>query len=895
MDVPDATPPLGEDRAQTLADQSSELLMIADGDQIVRWANSTAERVLGNPFAPLVGTDIFALFQAEDVPALVETIARLRKTPGTTGGVSYRLRSADGAWHWMETTTTNLLDEPAIGGFVISMRDATERQHDDTALERSEERYRDLVEHARDWVFTADLAGNFTSVNTAAEQITGFSSAELCGMSFFDVVVPQERERLEWILARRVTGGPQEDAELQLIHKDGRRLFISVAGRVVEEGGRRVRIEGIVRDTTERHVLEERLRYQAFHDALTGLPNRALLHDRVDLALARAEREKSHVTVMLLDVDDFKVINDSLGHAVGDEVLVELAGRLRSILRSNETVARMGGDEFVIVTESIRAQSEVCAVAKRVLSVFAEPFTIAGRKRTATGSLGIALSRDGAGASNLLRDADTAMYRAKANRKGGFEVFDPGLRVELLRQIALTEGLGEALRDDKLEVYYQPIVSLVDGQILAIEALARWHHPEWGEIQPDEFIPLAEGSGIIIPLGKYVLREAAREAAQWRKNLPGALPLGVFVNVSPHELSERDFVSFITDTLAEHGLAASDLAIELTERVIVDEHDEMAAQTLSELARLGIRLVIDDFGTGYSALSSLRRFPLAAVKIDRYFIEEIDTHDAPGPIIRALVGLADALRVTVIAEGVENSIQHGYLRGIGCNVAQGFWLGRPQAATTMSTLILATPELAEAPMQTAVLDPHTMPADSTGLGAPIPPDDEERLAALRRYNVLDTEPEPAFDEIARLAAHICETPMALVSLVDRDREYFKAVVGTNVRQSSRNRSFCGHAIVTRGLFVVPDTLADPRFAPNPDVAGGAHVRFYAGIPLVTPDGYAIGVLCVKDTQPRELTETQRDALMVLGRQAAAQLELSRLLAVRRGEAIGVGPSGDQPR
>ena len=887
MDAPDATAAAGEDRVQTVADEPPELLLITDGDQMVRWANGAAERVLGSPFASLVGTDIFALLHADDVPALVETIARLRNTPGETGGVNYRLRMADGAWHWMETTTTSLLDQPAIGGFVVSMRDVTERRHDETALERSEEHYRDLIEHVRDWVFTADLAGNFTSVNPAAEQLTGFSSAELRGMSFFDVVAPKDRERLERILTRPVAGAPEEHAELQLIRKDGRRLFIGVAGRFVEEGGRRVRIEGIVRDMTERHILEESLRYQAFHDALTGLPNRALLLDRIDLALARAERTKSRVMVLLLDVDDFKMINDSRGHTVGDEVLVELAGRLRSILRNNDTVARMGGDEFVIVTESVQARSEICAVAKRVLSVFAEPFTVAGNERKQTGSLGIALSSDGAEASDLLRDADTAMYRAKEKGKGGFEVFDGVLRVELLRQIALTEGLGEALRDDKLEVYYQPIVSLVDGQILAVEALTRWHHPEWGAIQPDEFIPLAEGSGMIIPLGKYVLREAAREAAQWRKECPGALPLGVFVNVSPDELSERDFVSFVTETLAEHELAASDLAIELTERVIVDEHDEMALETLSELTRIGVRLVIDDFGTGYSALSSLRRFPLAALKIDRYFIDEIDAHDAPAPIIRALVGLADALRVMVIAEGVENPVQHGYLRGLGCNVAQGFGLGRPQTATTLSTLILARPELAAAQIRTAPLDPDTTPANRAGLSAPMPPDDEARLAALWDYNVLDTGREPAFDEIARLAAQICETPMALVSLVDRDREYFKAAIGTELRQSPRSRSFWGHAILKKGLFIVPDTLADPRFAANPNVVAGAYVRFYAGVPLVNPDGYAIGVLCVKDTKPRELTETQRDALEVLGRQAAAQLELGRLFALRRSEAIAV--------
>jgi diguanylate cyclase (GGDEF)-like protein/PAS domain S-box-containing protein len=778
----------------------------------------------------------------------------------------------------MGTSETKLLDEPPIGGLVAAMREVTERRHDETALQLSEARYRNLFEHAADLIFTADLAGNVTSANPAAEQITGYTVEELLGMNFFDVVAPEERGILEGVLARRMAGGPENNPELQLIAKGGRPVFVSVTGRVVHEGGHPVRIEGIVRDTTERHVLEERLRHQAFHDALTGLPNRALLRDRVDLALARGTRTKSQVAVLLLDVDDFKLINDSLGHAAGDEMLVELAGRLQSILRSSETVARMGGDEFVIVAEGVLTRNEAVALGERILSVFAEPFTVTGMKRKVTASLGIALSRRGAQANDLLRDADTAMYRVKATNKGGVEVFESALRGKLLRQIALTKGLDEALRDGKLEVNYQPIVSLQSGRILAVEALARWRHPHWGWIQPDEFIPIAEQSGMIVALGRHVLGETAREMARWRKESPTALPLGVFVNVSPHELSQRDFVSFVSQTLAAHGLAVSDLALELTEHIVIDERNEVILGTLAELARLGMRLIIDDFGTGYSALSSLRRFPFSALKIDRYFIEEIDAPDAHAPIIRALVGLGKALHMMVIAEGVETQVQHDYLASLGCDAAQGFGLRRPKTASAISVLLGAEPDLGAPARSALAFNTDGKWMASGGTSAPIPSDDAERLSALWGLNVLDTGPEREFDEIARLAAEICETPMSFVSLVDRDREYFKAAINSDVCESPRSTSFCGHAILEQGVFVVPDALDDPRFADNPDVIAGPRVRFYAGAPLVTHDGYAIGMLCVKDTKPRDLTWTQRHALEVLGRQAAAQFELRRLLA-----------------
>jgi diguanylate cyclase len=449
-----------------------------------------------------------------------------------------------------------------------------------------------------------------------------------------------------------------------------------------------------VRFYLEQHDLlgaQEQLSHQALHDSLTGLANRVLLVNGLDRALARSKRLGSDVVVMLLDLDDFKLVNDSLGHAAGDELLVELARRLVTVVRTEETVSRLGGDEFGLVAEGSFNEHELTTLAYRFLSVFIEPFPVAETERQMTGSLGIAVGRAGdqETATDLLRDADTAMYRAKSNGKGRFDVFDAQLRAELVRHVELGAALERALRNGELTVVYQPIVRTEGGQLLAAEALVRWSPEHFGPVSPSEFVPLAEENGLIIPLDRFVLDEAARQLAQWRAVSPGALPLGVFVNVSLRDLALPGFSSLVAGTLAEHGLNNADIAFELTERVFIDGHDRILIQNLTELIASGTRLVVDDFGTGYSALASLKRFPLTAVKIDKFFIHGITDDDTESPITRAVVSLCQTLGMMVIAEGIETEIQHDYLRRLGCDAIQGYLPGRPQQASDISAWIAA--------------------------------------------------------------------------------------------------------------------------------------------------------------------------------------------------------------
>jgi diguanylate cyclase (GGDEF)-like protein len=390
--------------------------------------------------------------------------------------------------------------------------------------------------------------------------------------------------------------------------------------------------------------------------------------------------------VMLLDLDGFKLVNDSLGHAVGDELLVRLAPRLQRELRASDTVARLGGDEFGFLFEDVGREHALIEVAERLLAAVAEPVPLDEARRL-TASLGITIAEPTDTTETTLSNADTAMYNAKDAGPGGFEIYDETMRTRLLRELAITKALEAALHADELDVYYQPIVSLTNGRILALEALARWNHPQLGWVPPDEFIPIAEEHSLIIPLGQQLLSQAAKQAADWRTNFPDALPLGIFVNISPRQLSGVDFVDSFTHTLEHHGLSPSDIGIEITERVLIDHDDTTLVDNLEELLTLGVRLSLDDFGTGYSSLTALKRLPLTLLKIDRSFIAAIRTETDSAAITDASINLGHTLGLTVIAEGVETQIQADYLSQLGCDAGQGFHYAQPQPAQQTTTLL----------------------------------------------------------------------------------------------------------------------------------------------------------------------------------------------------------------
>jgi diguanylate cyclase (GGDEF)-like protein/PAS domain S-box-containing protein len=445
----------------------------------------------------------------------------------------------------------------------------------------------------------------------------------------------------------------------------------------------------VLADAIQRRMADDALRYRVLHDTLTGLPNRILFIDDLSEALARAADSASPVGVLFLDLDHFKLINDSLGHHSGDELLRAVAPRLRSHLRPGDVVARFGGDEFGVLVEHVTDEREAMAIAERVSSAFSRPFQLGGVEHYISASVGIAVAKPSQREiepDSLIRDADAAMYRAKEKGRSRCELFDEEMRARAVRRLEVERELRHALDGDQLTLQYQPIVALASGEVTGVEALVRWQHPERGLLQPGEFIPVAEDSGLIEPIGRWVSERACEQLLAWHDQRPDARPLDVSVNLSARQVTHRDLIATVAEILARTGLDPQHLRLEITESVLVEE-SSAASAALDALKEIGVSLVLDDFGTGYSSLAYLNRFPLDALKIDRSFIEALGVEQERTAIVEAIIGMARALSLELIAEGVENEAQLTELSRLGCDYAQGFYFSRPMAPGQVSRLL----------------------------------------------------------------------------------------------------------------------------------------------------------------------------------------------------------------
>ncbi|HEY7629630.1 MAG TPA: EAL domain-containing protein [Thermoleophilaceae bacterium] len=461
-------------------------------------------------------------------------------------------------------------------------------------------------------------------------------------------------------------------------------------------------VANVMAAAIERRRSEAATRHQALHDPLTGLPNRALFRDRLQHALARARRNSTTVAVLFLDVDNFKVVNDSLGHEAGDELLTALAPRLADAVRSGDTVARFGGDEFVLLCEDVVDEQEALEIAQRVKQCFAEPLTIAGGEHVVSASIGVAMPSEGHDDPEaLVRDADAAMYQAKERGRARYEVFDADMRASAVKRLQVEADLRRALDRDEMHLVYQPVIEVDSGRIVGVEALLRWQHPKHGLVPPLDFIPVAEESGLIVELGDWVLREAMRKAAHWRHIArPGENPIVVSVNLSARQVSERDLAASVAQALRDTGVEAPQIALEMTETVLVED-TQMAAETLHALEDIGVKLVLDDFGTGYSSLGYVKRFPLSFLKIDRSFVAELGRNGRDAAIVSAIAEMARALGARVVAEGVETEQQLEGIRKLGCELAQGYLFSRPLPAEEIDGLLRTDPWRAAADLSPA--------------------------------------------------------------------------------------------------------------------------------------------------------------------------------------------------
>ncbi|HXF98704.1 MAG TPA: EAL domain-containing protein [Gaiellaceae bacterium] len=549
---------------------------------------------------------------------------------------------------------------------------------------QSAERFRSLVQNSSDVILLlhSDLTVRYQT--PSVERVLGYGEDELVGRSLLDLVEPDARRPLrEFAAAVRESPTSPMPRDLPLRRKNGAVCQMeSVFTNLLADPN----VAGIVvtaRDVTERRALEEQLAHQAFHDPLTGLANRALFLDRVGHALERGRRRRNLFAVLFVDLDDFKTVNDSLGHEAGDELLVEVARRLERSLRPEDTCARLGGDEFAILVENLTGPGAAQVVALRVLAAVSEPVSVLGAPVRVEASVGIALGTGAQSAGEIMRSADLAMYRAKGEGKGRFAVYEPALHERVLARLALKADLQRAALADEFELRYQPIVELRTGAVVAVEALLRWRHPERGLLGPDEFVAVAEETGVILPLGRFVLEAACREAARWRRL---ACPrLGVHVNISARQLMGAQLADEVAGALARSGLDPTALTLEITENALLES--DVVLCRLAALKRDGVRVAIDDFGTGYSSLNYLRRLPVDTLKIAKAFVTDLAESREQQRLASAILRLGATLGLETVAEGVETPEQARALRTLGCRYAQGFLFARPLPAGEVDVLL----------------------------------------------------------------------------------------------------------------------------------------------------------------------------------------------------------------
>jgi diguanylate cyclase (GGDEF)-like protein/PAS domain S-box-containing protein len=553
--------------------------------------------------------------------------------------------------------------------------------------QRSEAYFRTLVQDTSDVILIIADDGLVRYATPSAASMFGDIGIE--GGYVWDLIAESTRDSAMRGLARLRShaGNSSYTEDWQITRRDQRRVQIQARCSDLRQDPTVGGLVLTLRDVTEQRQLEAELKHRAFHDALTGLPNRLLFQDRAAHALARAKREDSTTGVLFVDLDDFKVTNDTMGHSVGDELLVAAGLRLAAVVRESDTAARLGGDEFALLVEHLAGPAAVEAFAERVVRAFSEPFDLADGSVITTATVGVATTKDSADVDELLRHADLALYAAKASGKRQWRRYAPVLSAGMIRRREVQAALEEAVNTSAFTLVYQPIVALTSGGIAGFEALVRWPHPQWGMMQPDQFIELAEETGHIVPLGSWVLGQAASEIVQWHHRLPARTPLYASVNVSARQFRDPGFVAGVRRVLTQTGLAPSSLMLELTESVLLRGDDERLHADLAELKSIGVKLAIDDFGTGYSSLSYLRELPIDVLKIDKSFVDGIAISEQRLALVEGIIGIARTLHLDVIAEGIETEVQRDLLVSMGCQYGQGYLLAMPVGADQAEALV----------------------------------------------------------------------------------------------------------------------------------------------------------------------------------------------------------------
>jgi diguanylate cyclase (GGDEF)-like protein/PAS domain S-box-containing protein len=668
--------------------ESTDVVVVTEASSRITYVSPSVTRVLGYRREDLLGrTGVDFLVPDDEDQGPGGLLETRRAPPGSSSRQLVRVRAADGTWRWLDGTTTNCLDDADINGMVTNLRDVTAEIEAQNALKASETRFRAIAQTAQEGILATTLDGTVMFANEKLADILQRPVEELYGRPVQELFDPSESSRVQDRLANRQGIGP-EQYELSYPHPDGtRHILVVAASPLSNDDGSPMGSLGMVSDVTDARATEAELRHRALHDILTGLPNRALLVDRLTMAAARMQRDGGRgLAVLFLDLDHFKLVNDSRGHDAGDRLLVDVAARLLDAVRDSDTVARLGGDEFAVVCVDADA-ADAEAVAARIQHQLVTPFMLDGSHVYVSASIGIALAPPYA-VSDLLRHADAAMYDAKAAGRSQVASFQGGADLASKRRLDITGALREALEEGTLTLGYQPFVDLERRTVLGLEALLRWEHPVLGPVPPQEVVHAAEASGLSFELDRAVIRAAGDDLVRLRSSGVVTEQVYVSVNISPRSAQQKRLDALVLEMLDATGLPASSLCLEITEHALMD-HAEHAVGLLTRLAERGVRIAIDDFGTGYNSMVHLQRLPLHLLKIDRSFVQDIATRQDSLAIARSIVGLATAIGLDTVAEGVETEEQVVVLRELGCQVGQGYLWGRavraPDVAASLAS------------------------------------------------------------------------------------------------------------------------------------------------------------------------------------------------------------------
>jgi len=682
---------LSEARFRAMSDASPLGIFVSDVHGECVYTNDAYHTISGLSLEQTLGTNWSMAIHPDDRQRVVLEWRAAAHGDATFKSEARFLR-ADGSIVWARLNAATMLDGQQQRGYVQIVEDITERKAAEDALFEEKERAQVTLNSIGDAVLTTNLPGNVTYLNLVAEAMTGWSREKALGRPLsevFKIVDGATRQEApnpaqlaicenrtvglaanSILLRRDGVESPIEDSAAPIHNRDGQ-----VAGAVI-----------VFHDVSESRAMALKMAHLAQHDFLTGLPNRMLLTERLSRAIGQARRHKKRVALMFIDLDYFKHINDSLGHAIGDLLLKMVAERLTLCIRDTDTVCRQGGDEFVILLAEIEHTLDAAPVAEKLLVAFAEPCLIGGHELHVTLSIGIAIyPDDGQDADEVMKNADTAMYHAKANGRNNFQFFTTEMNTRAVRRLFIEGNLRRALKQGEFMLYYQPKIDLASGLMIGSEALIRWQDPEHGVVNPNQFVPIAEECGLIVPIGSWVLREACRQVSAWQD--AGLLAVPVSVNISAVEFRHKGFLEGVALILKETGMLPSFLELELTESILM--HDaESSESVLESLKAMGIQLAIDDFGTGYSSLSYLKRFPINTLKIDQSFVHDIAIDPDDASIVSAIIGMGKSLKQRVIAEGVETEAQLAFLRSLKCDEGQGFLFGHPLPAAQFEQLLL---------------------------------------------------------------------------------------------------------------------------------------------------------------------------------------------------------------